>query len=72
MSFLEHLDEMDSRIEERQEEERRKVLFDASSNAAGLGFAGSYVVNGQTYNVIGGGGSYIVNGQSINVIGGGF
>ena len=73
MNFIEHIHEMDQTIEKRREEEYRKTMFDSSSSAsAGLGFAGSMIVNGQPFSVIGDHGSYIINGDSFNIIGGGF
>lgn len=73
MNFLQQIQEIDKIVDARKEEEYRKTLFDtASATSAGLGFAGSYIVNGQPFNVTGENGSYNVNGEPFSIIGGGY
>ena len=72
MNFLRQIEEIDKIVDAKKEEEYRKTLFDSTAASAGLGFSGSYIVNGQPVNIIGGNGSYIVNGEPLNIIGGGF
>lgn len=73
MNFLRQIEEIDKIVDVKKEEEYRKTLFDsAAATSAGVGFSGSYIVNGQPVNIIGGNGSYVINGEPLNIIGGGF
>lgn len=70
MNFLRQIEEIDQLVDTKKEEEYRKTLFDSSASSAGLGFAASYMINGQPFSIIGSDGNYLVNGQPLTITGG--